>query len=398
MMEDRDVYLRGARAEVRGRIEGKVECRSEDASIAIQTALDLVSAQGGGAVCIQPGVYNLRHTLRLPSLVTLQGSGRATLLRLAPDHDDGIMVVCDRGDGSEVKDLVLDGNRSNVPNSKAGLVLDHCGDCRVSGVTAARFGGYGIWVRNNSFLCTLDSCVAADNVASNIFFDHHLIGRGGEFVPNLVTGCTCYGGGTGVEVDNTIVLNIVGCQVHQPGGHAFHVRGVSNSVLISACRSFQCEQNAVLVEQSHEINISSNIFCWHRGHGIELVGVKWGSLTGNNVIDSGVREHEGRPMHGIWLREGCQGLQVTGNAVFNWGDQVPMDVGILEAEDCSHNVVVANNINYAVEEGVRASGAQSVVAHNVANLPEAYVGGGRRAAADFTVDRLSMFLADQRSR
>jgi hypothetical protein len=70
-----------------------------------------------------------------------------------------------------------------------------------------------------------------------------------------------------------------------------------------------------------------------------------------------------------------------------------MDVGILEAEDCSHNVVVANNINYAVEDGIRMNGADGVVADNLVNLPEPYLSSDKPPYPDFTMERLEAFLA-----
>lgn len=39
--------------------------------------------------------------------------------------------------------------------------------------------------------------------------------RAGAFVPNLVTNCTIFGGGKGIETKRAIVLNIVGCMVYQ---------------------------------------------------------------------------------------------------------------------------------------------------------------------------------------
>lgn len=391
--QDYDVYRNGPRVEVRGRISGEVVRAEANAAAAIQRALDLASEQGGGTVTLQPGTYLLSRAIRLPSRVTLRGSSRATVLRLAPENESGIVLLGEEADGVAVADLTLDGDHDACPASTAGVVLDHCGDCRLSGVNAARFGQYGIWARNNCFLCTVDGCTAADNAAANIFFDRQQNGgRGGDYVPNLIIGCTCYGGGTGIEVHRSIVLNVIGCQVFQPNWHAYHIHGRSNSVLVSGCRSFQCEQNAVLVEHSHEINLSSNIFCWHRGHGIELVGVQWGTVTGNNVIDQGVRDREGQPKDGIWLRGGCRGLQVTGNAVFNWGDQIPMRIGILEEDDCYKNVINGNNINYCVEDGVLAQGDESVVTANVSHLPEAYEGPPHEPIPDFTTDRLQQFI------
>jgi hypothetical protein len=87
-------------------------------------------------------------------------------------------------------------------------------------------------------------------------------------VPNLVTNCIVYGGGKGIECSRTIVLNIVACVIYQSQDVAYYVGNTSNSVLISGCRSFQIGSHAVVADGSHEFNLSSNIFCWHEGHGM----------------------------------------------------------------------------------------------------------------------------------
>jgi hypothetical protein len=386
-----DVYRRGAQTEVRGRITGTVEYADADASAAIQRALDLAGRQGGGAVLLQPGVYLLHRPLRLRSRVTLHGSGRSTALRLAPDHETGTAVIGETIDGATVADLTLDGDREHCASSQAGVVLDECGDCRLRNVAAARFGRYGIWARHDTFLSTVEGCVVADNAISGILMDAQTRGRGGDWTPNHVIGCTVYGGGTGIETNNAVVLNIVGCTVYHPGNHAYHLHTRSNSVLISGCRSFECWGNAVLVEESHEVNVSSNIFCWHHGHGIELANVQWGTIAGNNVIDTGAQSDEDAPpAYGILLRGGTRGLQVTGNAIFNWGGRHParlMAAGIHETADCAMNALAANNVNYAAA-AVESAGDGTLVT-DIVHREAAY----RNGAPTYSMERLQAFLA-----
>jgi hypothetical protein len=83
------------------------------------------------------------------------------------------------------------------------------------------------------------------------------------------------------------LANIVGCTVYQPTQYAYHLRRACNSILISGRRSFQVEKHAVVMENTHKLNISSNIFCWHRNYGIVLKDMSWGTVCGNEFIDSG---------------------------------------------------------------------------------------------------------------
>jgi hypothetical protein len=255
----------------------------------------------------------------------------------------------------------------------------------VRDVAVARFEEYGIWVRNNAFLCQIRGCSVAGNGVANLYFDNLARGPHGDFVPNLATHCTIYGGGQGIDCSRAIVLNIVGCVVYQTGAAAYHVRNTSNSVVISGCRSFQITGPAVLVEESHEFNLSSNIFCWHTGHGVEVRGCNWGTITGNEIIDSGSYNPgtpdtvtrvtdlpEGVPLHnGIELKH-TQGYTVTGNAVFNWPVAPHMEVGIHEGASCVNNTIVGNNVNYYTRAGIVAEGRGTAVATNTCYRDEPY--------------------------
>ncbi len=191
------------------------------------------------------------------------------------------------------------------------------------------------------------------------------------------------------------MVNLIGCSVFQPSGIGYYIHKSSNSVLLSGSRSFQVEQDAVVVEGgSHEINISGNIFCWQRGHGIVLRGANWGSVTGNNVIDSGVRTRDGSARNGIMLEAGCKGLQVTGNAVFNWGDQVPMAFGIIEDSTGVNNLISHNNINFFTQQAVQSAGKGTLAKDNVSEGPRAYVGMDRKGFPDFDTRKIDAYLND----
>jgi hypothetical protein len=375
------------------------------------------------------GTFLLEEPVRLADDVHLRGSGRGTRLQVSEANRDGVGLLCEGLHGVAVSDLALTAGANE--GAVAGVVLDDCGDCQVRDVFAVGFAHYGIWVRNNSFLCEVRGCKLGGNGRANLYLEHlERGGRGGDYAPNLVTNCIAYGGGTGFECDRAIVLNIVGCAVYQPNKYAYHVRNTSNSVLISGCRSFQVEQDAVVVEASHEINISSNTFCWHEGHGIVLKDVIWGTVCGNNVIDSGsvnlttktlasttlldvTVEVDGEPythpfhmsppddyepplMNGIYLIEGTRGVTVNGNAIFNWGPAPHMKYGVEEDTSCINNVISANNINFCQQGAVLSKGSGSQVHGNVSRVDEAYLGkpAGPGGVHVFDVELIRRFIQD----
>ena len=257
-----DVYREGDFYKVRGRIDGIEKKTAATADEAIQFAVD--SLPQGGEVLLQPGSFLLRREIRLGSRVWLRGSGSATALRVAERHDSGVAVSATGRDGATVSDLAIEGGGN-------GIVLDNCGACAVRAVLCSRPREHGVWLRNNSFLCAVESCRMAGTGQSAIFLEMlYRGGRAGDYVPNRVGGCIVYGGGAGIECSRAIVADITGCEVFQTAGPAFHIRNTSNSILVSGCRSFQIGGDAVVVDRSDEINLSSNIFCWHQGHGIVL--------------------------------------------------------------------------------------------------------------------------------
>jgi hypothetical protein len=384
--QDVQVYRQGDTFITRGAVDGTVLCSGPSAATVLQSAVDTARVQGG-KVTLSRGVYPLEKPLYLVDNVMLQGSGRGTQLKASGQSG----ILCQSCKGVTIGDLEIMGEPG--ADSTAGVILADCGDCQVRDVFVHGFVGYGIWVRNNSFLCELRSCKVADNGMANIYLENLAQGgRGGDFVPNLISGCITYGGKIGIECSNVIVLNILGCVVFQPAQYAYYLHHTSNSILISGCRSFQVESHAVVVESTHELNITGNIFCWHRGHGLVLSDVSWGTVTGNEFIDQGVRARDGVATNGVVLERHTQGVQVVGNTVFNWGDQCPMRSGIEEDQTCRNNTIAHNNINYFVEQAVHASGIGTLVTDNVVQKEPAYQGAGRPPYPDFTTDRLKYFM------
>ena len=137
---------------------------------------------------------------------------------------------------------------------------------------------------------------------------------------------------------------------------------------------------------------SSNIFCWHRGHGIVLRDVSWGAINGNEFIDQGVRSRDGVHTIGVVLSETTQGVQVVGNTIFNWGDQVPMAIGVKEDDTCRNNIIAHNNINFYTKTDIVSEGAGTLVKDNLSLQEEAYVGLGRSGYPDFTRQPIERFI------
>lgn len=394
IIESYQIYKKGKKIIVAGEISGNQIKSFLKADEAIQYAIDqLAATDTGGEVILAKGNYTLKKTINLKSNIRLCGSGRSTRLILGKNHQTSQGILCQNLDGVEVTNLAL---IAEDVKAQTAILLDDCGDSTIENIYCNGFSKYGIWVRNNSFLCEVRGCRLADCGESAIYFDNLAHGgRGGDFVPNLISNCIIYGGKKGIECNRTIVLNIVATEIFQTEDMAFLIRNTSNSVLISGCRTFQIGTDAVVVDNSHEINISSNIFCWQRGNGIVLRRVSWGSISSNNVIDSGVRHHQSYKT-GIILEKETKGIQIVGNAIFNWGDQVPMNIAIKETSDCSKNIIMGNNINYCTEADIIAEGKDSLIENNASEIKTAFEAMDRNPCPDFNRDRIYKFIQAQK--
>jgi parallel beta-helix repeat protein len=353
----------------------------------IQNRIDQLPASGG-KVKLPEGEIVIQKPIILKNNVWLQGEGRSTVLLV----EDSAGIILQGLKGARVSDLVVKSTERH--SAKTGILLENSGDCQVDNVLTQGFARFGIALTDDSFLCEISSSKSADNGQANFYFGNlNAGGRGGDFVPNLVNNCISYGGKYGFECDKAIVLNLTGCVVFQSIDYGYYLHSTSNSVNISGSRSFQVETDAVYVDNSHEVNISSNIFCWQRGNGIVLNKANWGTVSANNFIDNGVLTRDGSYKNGVVLENQTKGIQVTSNAIFNWGDQAPMEYGIIEDKTCAFNLIANNNINYYTREGISSMGNNTLVSNNVMKGDSAFIGMNRpNQYPDFDTLKIHEFI------
>jgi parallel beta-helix repeat protein len=370
---NQDLYLfeKNGRYEIRGQADGKILLKETDAAIAMNRAIEMLSRQNGGELKIGGGTYTIHSAVFLRSNVRIQGSGNGTVLKMGSGNEKEILIEAEEVDEIMISDLQLQG----IPdkNKSSGIVFDHVGMGIINGIYARDFGQYGIWLRNDCFMCEVNSCQTAGNDSAGIYLSwNNWSGRGGNAVPNLITNCKSYGeDGHAFELIRSTCINLVGNIVYQCKGHGFYFHEHSCSNLISGCRVFSGFRNAIYCNRAHEINISSNIFCWNTGHGIEIENTIWGTIAGNNVIDNGdvVDYEKGEwktgKRYGIYLHGDTRSLQVSSNAIFNWPDgHPPMIDGIYEAEECQNNNISNNNVQFFTGMPANVNGKNSINSNN----------------------------------
>jgi len=405
-IENYVVYKAGESYIVKGSFSGEEWRSSSSASEAIQYAINLLGSSGG-EVTIGRGDFELSAAITLTSNVVIRGGGRSSRLLVGRANTAGVGIECDGIDGAVITDIAV--IPSDNVEGKVGMVLNNCGNCEIRNVFCGGFSEYGIWVRENSFLCTVFNCSLAGNGKTNIYLDNLGEGRCGNYLPNLITGCTIYGGGKGIECKRAIVVNIVGCVVFQTMDIAYHIHSFSNSVVISGSRTFQITGQAVVVEESHELNVSSNIFCWHTGSGIVVKNSSWGTISANEIIDSG-SYNSGAENHSTMKTEvdkdvvlfngvellGSRGYTISANTVFNWGVVPKLKIGIYEDAECCKNIIANNNVNYYEESDVVSLGKESIVSDNIGCDREAYESHGKPYYQSFVVEATQRFIEKQK--
>jgi len=350
---------------------------SKDVTSVILFALDQTNKNGSGSIHLAAGVYEIDQPLIVSKNTRVHGEGIATKLKFGSSQSMEGGIIVEKADGVTISDLSvlpMDGGQID-----AGIIVDNSGVCTINNVYAIGFRKFGIWLRNRTFLSRIDGCTVAGNNMANIYLDGlSKDGRYGNFIPNQITNCMIFGGGKGIEARNALVTHIIGCMIHQTNDIAIHLHSISNSILISGCRTFQISNDAVVVEGTDELNVSGNIFSWHEGHGLVVENSAWGNISGNEFTDTGsfnpeVKDQtltieelpDGFEGKDAILLKNVTGYHVGGNTIFNWGVCPKMKYGI-EEDSLSHNNIISNNnINYFEMGGVKSSGSGTLTTNNL---------------------------------
>ena len=377
-------------------IDGTLVIENKSIDIVFQQLLANLK-EAGGSIELMSGEYPITQQLAIPSHVTISGKGTSTIILIEETTKIESAFYSDSTSKVVIKDLAINAESSTAAGSgtnRSGIIFNHVGDGVVENVSISGMGAYGIWYRDRTFLSEVSGCKISDCKESGIFFQGlRSNSRAGDFVPNLITNCIIYGGKYGIELDGSLVTNIIACEVYMTKSVGFYLHNNSNSTLISGCRTFQIQDDAVRVVNSHELNVSSNIFCWHEGHGIVLDNVVWGNVNGNNFIDNGhinIKPNDGNYSYwvevsdslnvfdslkcGIYATNKTKGISISGNAIFNWGSNPPLKHGIHEDASCSHNVITSNNINYSHLKGVLSEGSDSIENNNISVEDKPFLG------------------------
>jgi len=270
------------------------DTRRDDSS-ALRKAL----ADGPGVVRIGKGHYRCGD-IQIPEGVTLQGMGRATVIR-----SSGAASIFRQVNVADwaLRDLVLEGEatgkwQDRKDDGKSGLFTERCRSFEVAGVTARNFEGAGFqFTRSQGTDAGRLERLSATGCYAGVRFDVR-----GEYVTatqlncrNNVIGCVIHAGNTNISAsnfcDNTDGLliedkengshgAISNCLFNHNTRYALLTRKVKNGMAISNCCFFY---GTLRVEESAGVNVtSSQLSC-----SVETAGEATNRFAGNYVIPAG---------------------------------------------------------------------------------------------------------------
>ena len=128
LIQDFRVATDGTQYYVYGVVDGKRLFKSDQASEAIQYAIDQ-HATDGGQVIISKGDFPLDQPIRMADRIHLLGSGRASKLRVTEANSAGVGITAERMNAMTISNLSV--TAGNNPNAKIGISIDDCGNSKI---------------------------------------------------------------------------------------------------------------------------------------------------------------------------------------------------------------------------------------------------------------------------
>ena len=365
------IYKQGNESVAIGYVDRAEKARSTKADVVFNKVVKLLSNSGGGEITIKQGDFPIHAPINLENRVTIRGAGNASILRLMSDNEKGIILSAESKTQIKLENFTCAGDESHPNENSTGVFFSKTGLSEIKSVYSHDFRGYGFWLKDDCFANLLVENMTSGNDKAGYFIDKTLwvnTNPGGGFVPNKLIGCYSYAeDGHGFLFEKAICQDIVGCVYYLPKGHGFYFRN-STSNLISGCRGFMGFKNGIMLENTHEMNISSNIIGWNWGHNLEMFHSTWAIVSANEFIDAGGRQD---PKYGVYMHGDVRACQISNNLIFNWLDNQIMQGGIFESEECSENQITDNIINYYKDKDVESLGKNSRTGFNL-GIPHAY--------------------------
>jgi parallel beta-helix repeat protein len=297
-----------------------------DDTTAIQTAINIAEAAGGGTVFFPEGTYLVSSLTVDSDNVTLAGTGRGSIIKSTSDDE---IVKGMSAAGLVVRDLQILGDADALKTLQRGIQWTSVTDGLIHNVYVKNCGYDGILLLSGCVGNTVSSCnvTGCTDDGINIGGDNSAICRNNTVVGNVVTSCT----GVGVHIsDGSSFTSVVGNTIHSCG-----TAGIDTF------------QSGAFIGTGNN-TITGNTIRNCTTYGIHIKDSDNNIVSGNNV-DGGGRS----------LRvENSERSEFVGNVLSN-----PTTGGFLDDTNCA-DLVLADNIFVGSLGTVRINGPRAQVRGN----------------------------------
>jgi hypothetical protein len=356
------VYIQDGLYEVKTDITGEIIYTSQDASVAIQWAIDNVTNNGIGAgeVLIEEGKYYLSKPIILKSNIWLHGKGQETEL-----YTDGqIMQTITIQDASMtvVSDLSLFNKESSMRSSQ-GIVVERSVNCQVINVLISGYNQGGIVNHGESTMTLISENTLIDN-STNIRIKD---GGGviGRWLPLMISANEIRGGATGIWC-GALVVNILNNTITDISNRG--IVAATSSILLRGNNLSNIRGDYAIHASLAEFICTNNVLKNIHGSGIRTE-CRWGVITNNVVENLGLDDPNAVGIH-VYSDTPAEMTQagpaeskvIFKNRIKNETENKSMKHGILE--DGIKNVIYENTIEGSSDKAILSNGKETLVQNN----------------------------------
>jgi len=245
-----------------------------DDAAALQTAIDTISAAGGGALVLEPKTYRINSTVALKSNVTLRGVGDLTVIALGAN---AVMLSIGAITNVTLENFKLDGRRATYTNTANtgiyGPAPGGASNIRLSAVTVQSVAGAGILLLASSGTHTTN--VVIRNSVTDDTGAHGIITQ--DYVDQ-------------VTITNTRVSNFGMLYADRPGITVSRNGSdviVTNNLVIGSPSALGTSVHGISLDGVTRATVANNTITGTIGYGIEITGaaavLSRVAVTGNAI-------------------------------------------------------------------------------------------------------------------
>lgn len=332
--------------------------RGDSASEVIQHAVNLCEQSGSGEVVLGKGFFKLENSVKISGKVWIHGKRRGTELQLKSPNTICFEVM--GSTGARITEMSF--TRGDNWNSVSGISVKDSKNCQINDAIFLGFAQSGISLKGDTYGIKVDRCTFVDNGQAHILMKE-VTGNKEQLI--VISNGIFLRGSCGILTQKGNVQS----QGLEAKNNAFaYLRGITidtdfDYAIITGNRVYWGESDGMRV-RGKGLYFSGNTNSWIRGHGLVLDGAKDGKVIGNNITDLGARYRDGMRKCGIYLCN-AKGMIVSGNSIWNFGDQGQMEYAVYEASNCKNNAITFNTgWFHAYPDGFKSLGEGSMVENN----------------------------------